>query len=342
MQPGKAEPSSDSLGALMCVAEPERTAFFPPATLQRLESLCELRVVDVESINTDQGFRRAIEDVDIAITGWHFPTLTAERLAVAPRLSLVMHSGSSVKFLVSDAFWARGIKISQAGDAMAPAVAEFSLAFTLALLRCLPSLDHALHDGAEWDVARAARRGMEIAGSTVGVIGASRTGRSYMEKCLALGADLRVYDPYLGTNDPYAEHSVALDELLRSSDVVAIHAPSTAQTQGMVGREQLALVRDGGVIVNTARSALIDMDALHDEISSGRLDAALDVFDVEPLPQQDRWRSLPNVLLTPHLGGATVQSRRRAGQIVVAEIERFIAGLPLEHEVDRAALERIG
>jgi phosphoglycerate dehydrogenase-like enzyme len=339
---GTAGATSDRQVALACVAEPERSAFFPEDTLQRLESICDVRLVEGEAINTDRGFALAMEDVRIAITSWSFPRLTTQRLAVAPRLGLVMHTGSSVKFLVSDAFWGSGIKISQAGDAMSSAVAELSLAFTLALLRRLPSLDHALHDGADWSGARSARRGLEIAGARVGVIGASRTGRSYVEKCRALGADVIVYDPYLSTSDPLAERAVSLDELLRSSDVVAIHAPSTDETRGLLSRDRLALVRDGAVIVNSARAALVDMDALYDEAASGRIDVALDVFDVEPLPQRDRWRSLPNVLLTPHLGGASVQSRRRGGQIVVSEVERFLNGQPLEHEVHRTALERIG
>lgn len=328
--------------ALLCVAEPEYSAFFPPETLRRLESLCEVRQVSGASIDTAEGFAGALADVSIAITSWGFPALSVERLVAAPRLGLVMHTGSSVKSLVTDEFWSSGVRISQAGDAMAPAVAELSLACTLALLRRLPTLDHALHAGVEWDAARSARRGLEIAGSRIGVIGASRTGRCYIDLCLALGALVSVYDPYVNAGDALHHRSVPLDDLLRSSDVVAIHAPVTEQTRGMLGRAQLALIRDGAAVVNTARSALLDMDAIYDEAASSRIDVAMDVFDVEPLPLADRWRALPNVLLTPHLGGASVQSRLRAGRIVVAEIERFINAQPLEHEVDQAALERIG
>ena len=98
----------------------------------------------------------------------------------------------------------------------------------------------------------------------------------------------------------------------------------------------------GHAFVNTARSTIVDMEALYREVSSGRIDAALDVFDSEPLPAGDPWRSLPNVLLTPHLGGATADSRRRAGQIVVDELRRFAAGEPMEHALSRADLERMG
>jgi len=171
------------------------------------------------------------------------------------------------------------------------------------------------------------------------VIAASRTGRRYIEACCALGAHVRVYDPYLPAGDALQAAATSLDELLSGSDVVAVHAPLTPETAGMIGARELALMRDGAVLVNTARAAVLDMDALYAEVSSGRLDAGLDVFDVEPLPVPNRWRRLPNVLLTPHLGGATVESRRRAGQLVVEEVSRFLAGLPLRYPVRR---ERAG
>ncbi|WP_205740637.1 hydroxyacid dehydrogenase [Haloactinopolyspora alba] len=333
---------SQGWSAVLCVAEPERGAFFPASTLQRLEARCDVRIVDRQVLDSAHGFAQSFDGVQIAITSWGFPSLSAERLVLAPQLRLVTHTGSSVKFLVTDEFWTSGVRISQAGAAMAASVAELSLAFTLALLRRIPEQDHALHDGSEWQVARTARRGVEIAGARVGVVGASRTGRSYVERCQALGADVLVHDPYLRHDDPLSDRSATLESLLASCDVVAIHAPLTEESKGMLGRGQLASIRDGGVVVNTARSPLVDMDALYDEAASGRLDVALDVFDVEPLPPDDRWRALPNVLLTPHLGGASVQSRLRAGQIVVSEIERFISGRALEHEVHRPALERIG
>lgn len=340
MQRGSGRPATRDWVAVLCTEPPEHSAFFPPATLQRLEELCEVRLASPDS--GIDGFAEALAGVHIAITSWRFPPLSEERLAAAPELRFVMHTGSSVKFLVTDEFWRRGLRISQAGAAMAPAVAELSLAFTLAMLRRLPRLDHALRDGADWYAARSAPRGHEVAGSRIGVVGASRTGRRFVELCLALGADVRVYDPYVEPSDPLESRRLPLDELLAWSDVVTVHAPATEETRGLLSRKRLALLRDGAAVVNTARSSLVDVDALYDEAASGRLDVATDVYETEPLPSEDRWRRLPNVLLTPHLGGATAQSRRRAGEIVVSEIERFIADKPLEHEIVPSSLGRLG
>lgn len=256
----------------------------------------------------------------VLVTAWRFPRLDAARLALAPDLRFVMHAASSLHWLVSDDFWATGLPVSQAGAAMAPAVAELSLGFTLSLLRRTHRHDHALHSGQSWETAIGTERPREISGARIGVVGASRTGRRYIDMCRALGADVRVHDPYVRPDDPLATLTTGLRDLLATSDVVALHAPATPETHGMIGADEIAAMRDGTRFVNTSRPSLVDMDALFDAVASGRIDAALDVFDSEPLPVDDRWRGLPNVLLTPHIAGATADSRQRAGRIVVEEI----------------------
>lgn len=324
---------------LMSIEATERAAFFPAASLAALSQLTS----DVDIVVPhDVRESAALERAEIAIVAWGFPRLDAEMLHRMPRLRLVVNAASSVRGLVSDAFWSTGIPISQAGAAMSPAVAEMSLTLTLSLLRRVPRMDHALRDGDPWSSARAIPRAQEISGSRIGVVGASRTGRAYIRMCEALGADVRVFDPYLPTGDRLSDRSVGLDQLLATSDVVAIHAPATAETAGMIGRRELASMPDGAALVNTARASLVDDVALFDEVASGRLDAALDVFADEPLPDDDPWRRLPNALLTGHVAGATRESRARAGRIVIDEISRFLAHEELQHRVTREALERMG
>lgn len=323
---------------LVCIEEREQSAFFPDAGLSGLlECSATVAVTTPQCLDDEE-----LAEIEILVVAWRFPRLDADLLARMPRLRLVVNAASSVRRLVSEAFWASDIPISQSGDAMSPAVGEMSLALTLSLLRRTHRMDHALRTNTSWTQARAIPRAREIAGARIGVLGASRTGREYVRMCRALGADVRIYDPYLAPDDPLATHTVSLQKLFRGSDVVALHAPATPQTEGLVTRELLASMPDGSLFVNTARSSLVDMDALYDEVSDGRLDAALDVFDSEPLPENDRWRSLPNALLTGHVSGATRESRARAGRIVAAEIERFLSGLPLQHRVTEEALERMG
>lgn len=324
---------------LVSIATAERTAFFPTAALNALAARASAFDTGEPATITSSA---ALAQTEIAVVAWGFPRLDADLLSRMPRLRLVVNAASSVRGLVSDAFWDAGIPISQAGAAMSPAVAEMSLTLTLALLRRTHRMDHALRTGRPWDQARAIDRAREISGSRIGVIGASRTGREFIRMCRALGAQVRVYDPYLPAGDPLTAFATDLADLLATSDIVAVHAPATAETSGMLGREQLASMRDGAALVNTARSSIIDMDALYGEVASGRLDAALDVFDTEPLPLDDRWRELPNALLTAHVSGATAESRARAGRIVIDEIDRFLAGAQLQHRITREALERMG
>ncbi|PRB41196.1 D-3-phosphoglycerate dehydrogenase [Arthrobacter sp. MYb23] len=335
-------PAPTRLKILLSIPDAERAAFITPETRNALNELGDVTEIAPAGLQSLAAFAAAAVDMDAFITAWGFPRLDAEHVASAPNLKCVVHAASSLHALVSDAFWATGIPISQAGAAMAPAVAELSLTFTLNLLRRVHQLDHSLRTGANWEDARNVSRAREISGARIGVVGASRTGRRYIDACLALGATVSVYDPYIPQSDPLATRSASLHDVMANSDVVAVHAPATNETEGLVGAAELALLPDGAAFVNTARSTIVDMEALYKEVHSGRIDAALDVFDQEPLPADSPWRSLPNVLLTPHLGGATIDSRRRAGGIVVDELRRFISGQPMEHALTRTDLERMG
>lgn len=337
-----AAPGKPAKKILLCVSAAESAAFFPPNIRAALADLGEILEVEVAQLHDPAFVAEVASGVNVLVTTWGFPRLSADFLAQLPNLEFVMHAPSSIQALVSDDFWAAGIPISQAGAAMAPAVAEMSLTLTMALLRRTHRLDHAMRGGASWEQARRIARAREISGSKIAVIGASRTGRKYISACQALQAEVRVYDPYVPETDPLHTLTRELEELLDWAEVVALHAPETPETKGLISRSHIEAMAPGTLIVNTARPGLIDMDALYDAVASDRVDAALDVFDVEPLPQQDRWRNLPGVLLTPHLGGATLESRGRAGAIVLDEIRRHLSGEPLQHSIDQQQLTRMG
>src|SRR5699024_1217756 len=132
-----------------------------------------------------------------------------------------------------------------------------------------------------------------------------------------------------------------LAELCASSDVLAIHAPVTEQTRHMLDADLSGRLRDGAIVVNTARSAVIDMQALTEELVSGRLSAGLDVFDVEPLPADSPLYGLDNVLITPHVAGGTVEARFAQGAGVTEEIAAHLAGEPMRYEVTPEIYHRL-
>ncbi|TDW24517.1 hydroxyacid dehydrogenase [Kribbella kalugense] len=316
-----------------------REMVFAASSVERLGALGQVVVLD--DPGDAEALKAALPGADVLITSWGAAPLTSEVLDHADRLRLIAHSASSVKHFVTDEVFRRGLRITQAGQAMAQPVAEVSLAFTLSLLHRIQRFDRQMHAGAWRDDAPPQH---SLPSSRIGVVGASRTGVEYIRMVVALGASVVVYDPYL-TDDRAAQlgvRRVDLDELLRTSRVVALHAPTLPETHQMIGARELALMPDGSSLVNTARSWLIDSTALLAELQSGRLDAALDVFDEEPLPADSPYRGLPNVLLTPHQAAATVECYLEMGDITATEIERFAAGEPLEYELTQAALARMG
>ncbi|WP_432889773.1 hydroxyacid dehydrogenase [Kribbella sp. CA-245084] len=330
---------AEKLRTVLAATPSFRDMVFGAASVARLEALGDVVVLD--DPGDAAALTAALPGADVLITSWGATPLTAEVLDYADRLRLIAHSASSVKHFVTDEVFRRGLRITQAGQAMAEPVAEVSLAFTLSLLHRIQRFDHQMHDGA-WRVAAPPQHG--LTSSRIGVVGASRTGVEYIRMLVALGAEVVVYDPYLTDDraDQLGVRRTTLDDLLRTSRVVALHAPTLPETHHMIGARELALMPDGSSLVNTARSWLIDSPALLAELRTGRLDAALDVFDEEPLPADSPYRTLANVLLTPHQAAATVECYLEMGEITAAEVERFAVGEPLEYELTEAALARMG
>lgn len=302
---------------------------FADEALERLAR--SARLVRRDEVSSDDREDRRLRS-DILVTGWGSRPLPA---AVGPsdRLKLVVHSAGTIRSLVPLSLL-HEVRVSQASAGMAQSVAELALYMTIARLRDLDRVDRSMTAARDWGAADFGL-GRTLAETTIGVVGASRVGRAYLKLVVAAGADVLVHDPYLSERDAkeLGARPVPLDVLLEQSTVVALHAPVRQETRHLIDARRLALIPDGGLLVNTARSALIDTTALLAELRTGRLSAALDVFDEEPLPPDSEWWQLPNVLLTPHLGARTWHSRRTQGAIVVDEIRRYLAGLELRYEV---------
>ncbi|UWP80028.1 hydroxyacid dehydrogenase [Dactylosporangium fulvum] len=292
-----------------------------------------LRLVGTEAVETfdDPVVRRGMETVEVLITGWSCPPLTAEVLDATPRLRAVMHAAGSVKAHVCPEVFARGVVVSSAADANAEPVVDFTLAvITLAGKR-------AFGLARQYAAGRYAPFAQRIGndGRVVGVVGASRIGRRVIARLRAAGYQVLVADPYLdrARAAELGAELTDLNELCRRSDVVTLHAPQLPETHHLIDERRLALLRDGALVVNTARGSVVDTDALTRACASGRIDACLDVTDPEPLPAGHPLFGMPNVWITPHLAGVQGTEVRRLGEFAVAEVERFVAGEPLRGAV---------
>lgn len=333
-------PAPSDRPTAVCVMSPDVAGLVLPAELRdQLAALVRL-APDPSGAQVHVAFPDALAEAEVLISSWGCPQLTADVLARAPKLRVVLHAAGTVKSLVSEAVWERGIVVSSAADANAgPVVAYTTALITLAARRTLAMAagyeagwpDHALRSGGD--------------GLTVGIIGASRIGRGVIDRLARSDAGYRILlsDPYVTDEEARSlgAEPVELAELCRRSAVVSVHAPLLPETTGLLDSKLLALLPDGAALINTARGAIVDTEALTRECVSGRLEAYLDVTDPEPVPPEHPLVSLPNVLLTPHIAGAQGTELRRLGRYAVAEVARWLAGDPLQGRVTREALARL-
>jgi len=233
---------------------------------------------------------------------------------------------------------AAGIPVLHTPGRNADAVAEMAIALLFAATRHLLAADGDVRAGQvfrDGTIPYQRFRAAEIAGQTAGLVGLGAVARALKWRLEGLGVNVIAYDPY---NDE-ARHS--LDELLAESDIVSLHAPVTDDTVGMIGSAQFAAMRDGAVFLNTARAQLHDTDALVAALQSGKLAAAgLDHFVGEWLPTDHPLVSMPNVVLTPHIGGATWNTEARQAQIVADGLEALLSGRMPAHIVNPEVLAR--
>ena len=219
---------------------------------------------------------------------------------------------------------AAGVPVLNAPARNADAVAEMAVALLLAATRHLVTADADVRSGnifRDGIIPYQRFRGWEIAGRTAGLVGLGAVGRALRWRLSGLGLRVIAYDPY---NDE-ATHD--LDTLLGEADIVSMHAPVTDDTVGMIGAEQFAAMRDGAVFINTARAQLHDTDALVEALRTGKLAAAgLDHFVGEWLPTDHPLVGMANVVLTPHIGGATWNTEARQAQMVADDLEALLSG----------------
>lgn len=304
------------------------------AQLARLRTLVE---VDTASTVPDLADASDAElaEVEVLITGWGSRPVDAAALSRMPHLRAIVHTAGTVRHVITEAVWDRGdIVITSATEVNAVPVAEFTLAqILLAGKRSLAQEHRYRGDHAARPAAHSAP-GIGNYGGVVGLIGASRIGVLVAEHLRPFNLEVLVTDPFVDAAAITALGATKVDpeELYSRSDVVSLHAPDVPSTRGMVSRELLALMRDGTTFVNTARPALVDLDALRDEVVSGRLAAVLDVHD--DLADDDPLWDAPLATITPHIAGSQGNELHRMGEAALEEIRRLGAGEPPRYPVD--------
>jgi len=259
------------------------------------------------------------------------PVMSAEVIASNPHLRVIAKHGAGIDSVDIDAATKQRVLVMVAGDANAPAVAEHTIGLILALGRDIVSLNTRTRAGA-WE--RPTYRGREVRGRTLGLIGFGRIARHVARAATALGMTVVALGREKGRVDPaLAREANDLADLLAVSDIVSLHAPLTDATRGMINAEHISAMKQGAILINTARGALVEEDALRAALESGHLaGAGLDTLAEEP-PAKDRpILQAPNLIVTPHIAAQTGAAITRMG----VEAARNIAAVLTQGDIDRA------
>jgi D-3-phosphoglycerate dehydrogenase len=303
----------------------------PPEVLEALFADVPVELV-VPAERTPAAARVAVADADVVLGDWSGALrVDADLISAAPRLAFVQQPSAGVDAIDVEACAAANIPVANAGTANAVSVAEWCVAATFAAMRSLAFGDREVRAGAWPQLELASRGGGEVAGRRVGIVGMGPIGRECAAKFAALGCDVAYWSR---TRREAAASGGAewyeLDDLLRRSDVLVVVVALADGTRNLLGAERLALLPMGAYLINAARGGIVDERALLEAVRSGTLaGAALDVYDVEPLPDGSPLREEDRILLSPHAAGATRQAQARLIAAIVANIGRAVAGEPV-------------
>jgi len=264
--------------------------------------------------------------------------ITRDSLARADRLKAIGRAGVGVDTIDVEAATERGIPVLTAPEGNTISAAELTMALLLALARKVPGADRSMKAG-EWD--KKSFTGTELHGKTLGLIGAGRIGGEVARRARGFGMRVLVHDPFLNAERARTldVETATMDEVIERADVISAHVPLTDATRNLVGEAQITRMKRGVLILNVARGGVVDESALLAGLKSGHVaGAALDVFEVEPLPADHPFRSLPNVVLTPHLGASTSEAQHSVAIEIAGAVRAALADGDLSRAVNAPSL----
>ncbi|MER6910834.1 NAD(P)-dependent oxidoreductase [Streptomyces sp. NPDC000594] len=286
-----------------------------------------------EASDAEDELIKALDGVEVCVT--QMAPFTDRVLAASPALRLIAVCRGGPVNVNAAAARARGVRVCYAPGRNAASTAEFTVGLILSALRRIPQAHASLALEGAWDGSYYTyeHAGLELEDTPVGLVGYGAVGSRVARVLSAFGAEVEVYDPYV-RGDVHGMRAKSLEALLTRSRVLTLHARLTPENRGMIGAAQLALLPKGAVVVNAARGGLLDTAALCDALDSGHLaGAALDTYEEEPLPGDSRLLTTPNLVLTPHVAGASRAVARKAAEIAAAEVGRYARGEPPAHAV---------
>ena len=255
-----------------------------------------------------------------------------------PNLKMILRWGAGFDSVDIEAAGQRGILVTNTPGANAGAVSELAVLLMLAVGRRILCHTECLHRG-EWSKNTFINRSYCLSNKLVGIIGAGNIGRQVALKVQAFGAKVQYYDPFRLSEEMEEKFQmmyVPLETLIKTSDVISLHVPLTEETRHMIGRDEIGAMKEGAILINTARGGLVDDRAVAEAVSSGKLSGAgLDVVEDEPLQPGDALLEEPGIIVTPHIGGGTADIGDVILPMLVQDILDFADHKEVRHVVNR-------
>jgi phosphoglycerate dehydrogenase-like enzyme len=311
--------------------DPPTYASTDQADLKRLAPYGAVRVFTTRAATRDELFAR-LEPAEVVINVRAYTTFDEEALRHAPKLKMISILGTGTDNVDLTAARDRGVTVTNTPGVGAPSVAELTVALMLAVTRAIAVSDRRVREGLWQHV-----EGPELEGKTLGLLGLGAVGSRVARIANGLGMHVIAwsFSPDLDRAARLAVELVERDEVFRRADVVSVHLRNTPEVRDLVGARELALMQPSAYLINTARGALVDADALARALKEGRLaGAGLDVFTEEPLPaERNPFLHMSNVVLTPHLGAVTREANARSRAMPVDNIIAYLEGRP-QHVVN--------
>jgi phosphoglycerate dehydrogenase-like enzyme len=317
-----------------------RDTFIPDDVVNRINSMGKVVWNDTESNWTSEELQDKLRDMDVCICGWGSSEFNETSLRYADRLRIIAHTGGSASNFITKALFEKGIKVVSGNWFFAQSLAEGTLAYMLSSLRDIPYYNKEVHEG-RWRSDYYYNEG--ILDQTIGLIGFGMTAQILVSMLKPFNVKIKVYSEHK-TDEIYKEFGVeraSLEEIITTCKIVSIHMAQREDTYHIINRELLKKIPNGSILINTSRGTLIDEEALADELSTGRFKAALDVYEIEPLPKESKLRGLANVILIPHMGGPTIDRRKSCTHGILDDIERFYKGNKFLYELNMEYISRM-
>ncbi len=318
----------------------QQSRIFGEDDYERLSKLGNLQVYDRADFSDEEYYLDFVKDTNLLILSWESPRLSQKILDVCPDLSGVIYGAGSLRPIMTEAFLNSGIPITDSKIVDSRSVAVTVLGVAIAACKGTYTLANDVRNGMWRENAYKIKDFYKI---KIGIIGASCVGSYFAELLKAFDVEVFICDPIKSAEEIAAlgAKKVTLETLMSECDVISVHAPALPETDDMINKDNLCLIKDGAVFMNTSRGSLVNEADLIEECRKNRFLTFLDVYTREPTAVDNPLRTLPNVICLPHVAGTFTNGVRAIGVHVCEEAERFCRGERMQCEVDLTKLNML-